>query len=375
MKHRLVAFCVMLFAVVAFTHAQSQLLRPALDSSLARIDHPSIIQDFTPIYHLQSRNQDTTNICWSFATSSFIETEMQRLGRTPVALAPMYFAYCTFIEKTKEFVRTKGASRFSEGDLFSGVIENVKAYGIVPLSAYRGQTRNCPTLNNEPLMKELETAIGSIRSDSLWNESAALAIVIPILNRYLGEPPASFDYEGSTYSPAEFRDKIVRLPWDDYVLVTSFMYAPYHKKTELRVPDNWKHYANYLNVPLNEFYALFTGALSRQYSVAFDADISEPSYRLTKQYAFIPDFDLPTQAITPEAREFRFQAGATTDDHLMHAIGYTKKGKEDWFLVKDSWRTAHEGPLHGYIIMHSSYVKMKVLAFLVHKDGVPELMK
>jgi bleomycin hydrolase len=375
MTQRLLVVFILLSAFSISLHAQPQLLRPSLEASLAKIEHPVRVDEFTPVFHFPPRNQDTTNCCWSFATSSFLETEMQRTGLNPVVLAPMFFAYYAFIEKTKEFVRTKGASRFAEGDLFSGVIGNVKTYGIIPLSAYPGQTRVCSTLNNQPLVKDLEAAIKTILADSLWNEEKALAMVKPILDQYLGEPPAEFVYEGASYTPLTFRDKVVRLPWDDYVIVTSFLYAPFHAPAELKVPDNWKHAANFYNVPLDEFYASFRGAVKNGYSAAFDADISEPAYRLTKEYAFVPEFDLPDAAITPEAREFRFQNGSTTDDHLMHVIGYSKAGNEDWFLVKDSWRTAHEGPLHGYIFMHESYVKMKVLAFLVHKDAVPGLIR
>ncbi|MGE5313484.1 MAG: C1 family peptidase [Acidobacteriota bacterium] len=375
MKQRLFALALILSSIALSLHAQPELLRPSLEASLERIGHPSDIGEFSPVFHFPPRNQDTTNCCWSFATCSFLETEMQRVGGKSVALSPMYFAYYAFIEKTKEIVRTKGVSRFSEGDLFSGVLSTVKAYGIIPLSAYPGQTRQCPTYNNEPLMKELEASIAKIKRDSVWNEAEALAVVTPILDKYLGRPPAAFIYEGASYTPETFRDKVVALPWDEYVLVTSFLYAPFHQKTELKVPDNWKHRADFYNVPLDEFSASLAKAVKAGYSVAFDADISEPSYRLTKEFAFIPDFDLPSGAVTPEAREFRFQNGSTTDDHLMHIVGYVKNGNDDWFMVKDSWRTAHQGPLKGYILMHESFVKMKVLAYLVHKDAVKGLVR
>ena len=55
----------------------------------------------------------------------------------------------------------------------------------------------------------------------------------------------------------------------------------------------------------------------------------------------------------------------------MHIVDYKAFDDEDWFLVKDSWRTAWEpGSTRGYMFFHSSYVKLKVLAYMVHKDGV-----
>jgi bleomycin hydrolase len=357
------------------TFASAQPLRQSLDASLKQLPHPEKIGEFAIAFHLPPRNQDTTNVCWSFATSSFIETEMARARLKPVPLAMMYFAYCAFVEKTREYVQTKGTSRFSEGDLFGGVLDNVKKYGILPLSVYPGQTRSCPTYNNNPLMTELEDAVKRMKADSAWNEDAAVARAKEILNKYLGEPPAKFLFDGATYTPASFRDSVVRLPWNDYVLVTSFMNAPFHEMTELKVPDNWKHASNFYNVPLDVFYSALRIAIDNGYTAAVDADISEPAYRLTKEYAFIPDFDIAPAAITQEAREYRFQNGSTTDDHLMHILGHTNIGGQDWYLVKDSWRTAHEGPLHGYIFMHESYVKLKVLAFLVHKDAIPGVIQ
>ena len=82
-------------------------------------------------------------------------------------------------------------------------------------------------------------------------------------------------------------------------------------------------------------------------------------------------FSLSTQA----AREVRFQNGKTTDDHAVHFIGWKNVGGEDWFLAKDSWKTAWMNGNEGDLLVHSSYVKLKVLAFIVHRDGVPEIVE
>jgi bleomycin hydrolase len=54
-------------------------------------------------------------------------------------------------------------------------------------------------------------------------------------------------------------------------------------------------------------------------------------------------------------------------------VAYQKFGDADWFLVKDPLPTAWEGKHHGYAFFHESYVKLKVLAFLVHRDGIPAM--
>jgi bleomycin hydrolase len=96
---------------------------------------------------------------------------------------------------------------------------------------------------------------------------------------------------------------------------------------------------------------------------------------MTKRFAFIPEFDVPRDSITQAKREEQFLSGATTDDHVMHIVSYWKFENQDWFLVKDSWRTAWEGANYGYFFFHESYVKLKVLAYLVHCNGVPEITR
>ena len=345
-----------------------------LEEFLEQTPHPSSVEDFEPLFHFDSRNQDTTLVCWSFSTTSFLETEMKRVGLEPVRLARMYPVYHVFLEKAKRFVRTQGASRFAPGDLFSGVLETIAAYGIVPEEAYRGQARICATYNHDEMYDQLDSLMRFVKANTLWDEKAVLAKVVPILTNHLGTPPETFEYKGTTYTPRSFLEKVVRLPWDEYLLVTSFSSSPFDQYIELPVPDNWAHRSNYFNVPLDVFSAGVTEALNRGYSVAIDADISEPSYRQTKTHAIIPPYDIPFENITQQARDFRFENGSTTDDHLMHILAQRKLGDQEWYLVKDSWRTAFDVQPDGYFFFHKSYVQLKVLAYLVHREGVPSIV-
>ena len=160
------------------------------------------------------------------------------------------------------------------------------------------------------------------------------------------------------------------MPWDEYLMVTSFESAPFNTFMELKVPDNWRHNTNFFNVPLTVFYQSFLGALKAGYSVAVSVDTSEPSYETTGRYCLVPDFDIPPPQITQAARELRFVNGATSDDHAIHIIGCGTFGGEDWFQAKDSWKVAWRNGNKGDLFLHSSYVKLKVLAFVVHRDGV-----
>jgi bleomycin hydrolase len=334
---------------------------------------PEKLNRFRPLFHFPPVNQDTTNVCWSFATLSFIESEMERLNGHPVKLAVMFPVYYAFIEKTKQYVASKGNSRLTPGDLFPTVIEIIQKYGILPEEAYHGQVDGSPVYCQLKMESEIEALKTLIQKNDLWNEETVLKKLTAILDRYLGRPPGTFMYQEKLYTAKSFAARFVNLPWPDYLLVTSFSYAPFWSFVRLEVPDNWRHLDTYYNVPLGVFYSGIISALKNGYSLAIDGDINEPGRQGKIDSCFIPPYDIPSVAIDQAARDYRFDYKITTDDHLMHIIGYLQNGGEDLFLVKDSWRDAWEGKFRGYFFFHGDYIRLKVLSYLVHKDAVPEI--
>lgn len=287
----------------------------------------------------------------------------------------MFPPYYAFIEKARYFVQQKGSSSFKPGDLFNTVVDVIRKYGMVPLEAYSGKTDQAETYNHDELYSRLESLMNEVKATERWDESAVIADVKKILNEYLGQPPEEFIYNGQTYTPVTFAEEYLSLPWDDYVLITSFRYAPFHQYISLDVPDNWHHYDRYYNVELDEFYQNLISAILNGYSAAMDGDIGEPGRYGPLDISVIPDFDIPADAIDQAAREYRFQKGITQDDHLMHIVGYQNLKGQDWFLVKDSWRDAWQGKMPGYFMYRGDFVKLKVLAYMVHKDAVPGLIR
>jgi bleomycin hydrolase len=252
------------------------------------------------------------------------------------------------------------------------VLATCRDYGAIPASVY-GETARGKLLDNTLLDAEIEKLMSEISRTGKWDEADVLGQVKSVLNRHLGEPPKTFKFNGASYTPKSFVAAVVRLPWKDYLMATSFEYAPFNTFTELRVPDNWQHNTNFLNLPLPVFYEAFKGALKKGYSVAVSIDTTEPSYKTTGKYCLISESELPASQLNQTQREVRFQNGQTTDDHAIHFIGWKNVGGEDWFLAKDTWKTAWQKGNEGSLLVHSSYVKIKVLAFIVHRDGVPEV--
>ncbi len=325
------------------------------------------------VFHFPPTDQGDTQVCWSYATVSYLESEAHRLGFAQVKMAVMYVVYHAYVEEARYFVQQKGQSRFTPGDLFHTVLQVVQKHGIVPEMVYPARAGGAEKPNHKQLYKELLAYIAQVKKEALWDEEQVVAKVRSILDKHLGAPPEKFVSEGRLYTPRSFQETFMALPWEDYRLVTSFSYAPFHSYTDLRVPDYWPPNSRYYNVPLEAFYQGLKDAVQSGYSVAIDGDISEPGRLGERDIAVVPAYDIPSAAITQEAREYRFDRKITTDDHLMHIVGMTRSGGHDWFLVKDSWRDAWKGDQKGYFLYRDDFVKLKVLAYLVHKDAAPGL--
>jgi bleomycin hydrolase len=119
---------------------------------------------------------------------------------------------------------------------------------------------------------------------------------------------------------------------------------------------------------------ILKSALKAGYSVSLGGDISEPGRNAAKKVFMVPTFDIPSEYIDENARQYRFSNGSTTDDHGIHLIGYKETKGGNWFLIKDSGSSAHNAEPKGYYFLTEDYVKLKMMDFMVHKDAVKGLI-
>lgn len=349
--------------------------REYLSLDFSKIDRPSSLADFQQVFHQPPIRQYRTGTCWSFATTSFLESELKRLGRGEFKLSEMYTVYWEYVEKVRRFIREKGNSFLGEGSEHNAVIARMKQYGAVPESAYTGLLPGKTEHDHSGLFAEINNYLEFCKKNEYWDEEKAVAYTKLILNKYLGEPPSVIEVNGQKMTPKEYLEKVLQLPLDDYVCFMSFKYLPFYTKGEYRAPDNWWHSQDYYNVPLDEFYQAIVNALKNGYSVALGGDVSEPGINGEEGLAIIPTFDILPSLIDQDSREFRFYNSTSTDDHAIHAVGIAEKGDHTWFLIKDSGASAHRGPYKGYLFFRDDFVRLKMLTFMVHKDAVADLLK
>ncbi len=325
-------------------------------------------------------NQCQTATCWSFATMSFLESEIIRKGGKPVDLSEMINARVIYPKKADSYVRFQGKQQFSPGGLSHDVMIAVREYGIVPESAFSGFVNGQTEYNHNALDATLGAVVKAVL-DSKLNESSNdwKNSVEGILDGSIGKLPKEFEYDGKKYTPASFRDAM-KINADDYVSLTSFTHHPFYTQFVLEVPDNWAKESFY-NLPLEELQQVMDNAIDNGYTVAWDADVSERGFSFKNGAAILPADEVtkeelwtkitPEKTVDQENRQKEFDNFKTTDDHLMHITGKAKdQNGTPYYIMKNSWGT---GNLYkGYQYVSRNYFRMKTVSIMIHKDALPK---
>ena len=324
-------------------------------------------------------SQGNTGTCWCFSTTSMYESEVKRVTGQEIKISEMFTVYWEYVEKARAFVQTRGNSLFDEGSEGNAVARIYKKYGAVPEKVYNGLTGGRKFHDHGQMMEEMKGYLNSVKSGNAWNEPEVLSTIKNIMNHYMGRPPVSFDWNGKSVTPEEFLKNILKINPDDYVEILSYKQEPYWKQVEYKVPDNWWHSKEYYNVPLDDFMKVVKDAIKKGYTMSIGGDVSEAGFSRETNVALIPDFDIPSDYINENARQFRFSNHTTTDDHGMHLVGYLEKNGKTWYLIKDSSsgsrNVGQEDKKFGYYFFSSDYIKLKMMGFTVHKDVVKNLLK
>ena len=336
------------------------------------------------------KSQGKTGTCWSFSTSSFIESEILRLTGKRVDLSEMYNARIVYPEKAKNFVGRQGKTQFSQGSLNHDVINVIRNYGLVPEADYQGKIVDKEKYNHAELAHVLKAYVSAIVDNKGGKLSTVwLAGYEAVLDTYLGAIPETFTFENKTYTPIQFRDEM-KIKAEDYIEFTSFNAYPLNSKIILNIPDNWAN-GSYYNVSLSDYQKVVEDALNNGYSVALDIDVSEKYFSSFYGMAIVPEKEMSEMGkeerkklfknvvaekkITPDYRQQEFNNQNTTDDHLMHITGMLKdQNGVLYFKVKNSWGTENLGN-EGHIYVSEAFFQLKSIAVMVHKDAVSKAIK
>lgn len=352
---------------------------------------------FTVKYEIPTspiKDQQRTGTCWSFATTSFVETELIRMGQPVFDISEMFFVRYAYEGKAQSYVRFQGANNFGQGGQAHDVMNVIREHGMVTEKEYPGFNYGTEVHAHAELEAVLKAFLDAVvKNPNKKLTTAWFPAYRGILDAYLGTVP---DKGNSILSKVPFNQ-------DDYVELTSFNHHPFYQRVSLEIPDNWSHDL-YYNLPLDEMMQVITYALGNGYSVCWDGDVSEKSFAYRKGVALLPlakfeelsgsdkerwtgitekdfaarmanfDSPIPEVKVTQENRQTSFDNLTSTDDHLMHLTGMaTDQNGTVYFLTKNSWGA--EGVYDGYLYMSESYVRMKTIAVMVHRNAIPAEIK
>ncbi|NLP56577.1 C1 family peptidase [Lutibacter sp. B1] len=345
--------------------------------------------EFTPIIDIEAsavKSQGNTGTCWSFSTSSFIESEIFRNTGKMIDISEMYTVRNTYPEKAWNYVMRQGKIQFSEGGLAHDVINSIKKYGLVPESAYSGLLNNSTMHNHATIIPDLEKVLNAyIKNDKDSDYPNWKVAVDSILDKHLGKTPENFNYEGITYTPMSFLE-MTKISTSNYVTLTSFIHQPFYSQFILNIPDNFSNGIFY-NIPLNQLVYEVDNALKKGYTLALDCDVSEKTFSQKYGVAVVPKqvedstkcltYIVEENTITPEFRQEEFENYNTTDDHLMHIVGLVKdQNGNEYYKVKNSWgSTGKRIGNGGYIYMSKAFFKLKTISVSVHKNALSDEVK
>lgn len=349
------------------------------------------------------KNQAATGTCWCFATTSFMESELLRMGKGTYDLSEMFIVRQKYMNQLQDNYLRRGEGNIGQGSLSHTFMNAYRQVGIVPEEVYTGINYDSERHNHSEMVRYMQ-ALADVAVKTKTRSPEYYKLINNLFDTYLGKLPEKFTYKGKEYTPKSFAESL-GLNMDDYIELTSFTHHPYYVKFDVEVPDNWEHSLMY-NLPLDEMMETVDHALTNGYTVCWDGDVSEKGFSFTNGVAINPEVkkveDLsntdrarfeklgekerleevfkferpyPEVNVTPEVRQAGFESFVTTDDHLMHVTGITKdQNGTKYYITKNSWGT-DRNKFGGYLNMSESFVRAKTIYVMVHKDAIPKAIK
>jgi len=323
------------------------------------------------------KNQSRTGTCWSFATASFLESELIRMGHDDINISEMFIVRNIYKDKAHNYILRQGKANFSQGSLAHDLIRMTEKKGLITESAYSGLVDGDSAHDHSEMEAGLKGFLDGVRKSKVLSTKWSPAFN-SILDTYMGAVPDQFMYNNKTFTPKSFVSEL-NLKTEDYISIGSFTHHPFYEEFILEVPDNYSN-GSFYNVPVDEMMDIIDYALLDGYSISWDGDVSEKGFSARNGIAVLAEDssreDLYTKPgkevkVTQENRQANFENYRTTDDHLMHIIGVAlDQNGTKYYITKNSWGEISD--YKGYLYMSEAYVKMKTISVMIHKDGLPK---
>ena len=361
------------------------------------------ITDDVVVPHTSVKNQAQSGTCWCFAGVGMIEAEIMRIHGVELDLSEMYLVRWAYANKFEKYVRMQGTCNFSPGGEVFDALYAINESGMMTEDAYNGLVLGDQNHNHGELHTVLAEYGKIVNKQHNGKISKAWPnMVQSVLDVYLGEVPATFNYDGAEYDAKSFAEKYP-LNIEDYVQISAFTNHANYKPYIMPIQDNWTNTMSY-NMPLDELMNELDNALNNGYTVGWAQDVSDKGFSRKagvgvvleddiekirqsdeKKYKKMSDDEIkaslykfesvmPEKVVTEEMHQEAYENGQTTDDHSMLIVGiaHDQNGTK-YYKVKNSWSERHG--YEGYWYCSEAFVRLHTMFFTLHKDGLTSDMK
>jgi bleomycin hydrolase len=321
--------------------------------------------------------QGNTNTCWSFSTTSMIESGEIKNDNKDIDLSELYTARNMYIEKAKRYILSNGTTLFEAGALSHDALFGIAKYGAMPNEFY---SRDKGVKFSDNSVVQLDRILKNYLDSVLKNKPVDPGWLTGFIKKHdaiAGTPPDGFTWEGKEYTPVTFAQQVLKFNPNDYVTITSFTHHPFYTNFALEIPDNFLMAEPYLNVPLDELKTIAYNVIQKGYSFAVDVDLSNNGWNCDKSGYALFEKDRFTHVTNPDTTEMTcsqalrqqlFESLETQDDHLIHVVGIAKsKNGKLFFILKDSLGPT---PFKGYDYISENYFGINALSITVPKKAL-----
>ena len=328
----------------------------------------------------QESDQSSTthqDLCWSFCTNAFLESEAMRLGKPAVDLSEVYLIKKLFDAQAGTYLLMDGHIQLGPGGNLADGMMIYKKYGVIPQVS--GEEELNKLKNIEELttilsaMLDALTILPSINPSGQWKQAFDQT-----LDLYLGADQA--DNGASQYASEN-----IGINPDEYLQLTSWTNFPVYEKTTLQWPDNWALHQSY-NLPLEEFTIVIDSALAKGYTLLWAGDVTEPYFSWDDGLAYVPNksmselsiqeqeelflYPLPEKKVTAQDRQHELETYQTRNDFSMQIVGKVDdQSARNWYLFKNACNIEEE---EVFLYISRDYLQLKTISVLLHRDAIPE---
>lgn len=357
-------------------------------------------------------NQRSSGRCWLFTGLNMLRAQAMRNNNLPkLEFSQNYNFFYDQLEKSNLFLQSiidtadkPDSDRtvnwlfshpLSDGGQFTGVIDIISKYGVVPKEAMTETYSSENTskirqllgwkLREDGLELRKMAAEGAKAKDLLNRKNEMLAEVYRVLAINFGEPPTEFTWtrctpggkpiETKTYTPQSFYQELLGNDLKNgYVMLMNDPTREYYKVYEINLDrhaydgSNW----TYVNVPMEDIKNIAIASIKDTTAMYFSCDVSKYLDRETgtldlNNYNYD---DLLGIKLGMDKKQ-RIQTGASASTHAMTLVGVdlNEEGKPTKWLIENSWGNSAN---QGHLIATDQWMDEYLFRLVAEKKYVPQ---